>query len=375
MIPSLLLTIPDPDPLPLPAPGWLLWFLLMLTFLLHVLAMNLVLGGSILGGVTELQARKEGRPHHRALVGSLSKAMPVAVAAAVTLGVAPLLFVQVLYGRLFFSSSVIMAWPWLAVIPLLILAYYGVYRRAFKGEALGSRGPLVGWLAALIFMVIGFLYSNNMSMMLRPGALLSKYLEDDRGLRLNLDDPTLIPRYLHFLLGAVAVAGMYVVVHGLVRRAKAPDYAAWAIRHGSLWFAVATTANMAVGLWWLVALPRETMMRFMGGNGLATALLALGLLLSVGVLLHAVLAARSASPSRLALSAAVLLLVLLVVMILTRDQVRRGALEAAGFEPVAWVAPQWGPILLFALLLVGAIAAVAWMVRALVSEGGRTGEA
>jgi hypothetical protein len=106
-------------------------------------------------------------------------------------------------------------------------------------------------------------------------------------------------------------------------------------------------------------------MRFMGGNGFATVLLALGLLLSVGVLLHAVLAARSASPARLALSSAVLLVALLVVMILTRDQVRRGALEAAGFEPVAWVAPQWGPILLFALLLVGAIGAVAWMVRTL----------
>ena len=33
--------IPDPDPIPLPAPYWLLKFLLVLTFILHIIAMNL----------------------------------------------------------------------------------------------------------------------------------------------------------------------------------------------------------------------------------------------------------------------------------------------------------------------------------------------
>ena len=42
MIPA----IPQPDPLALPAPAWLLWALLMLTFFLHVIPMNLVLGGA-----------------------------------------------------------------------------------------------------------------------------------------------------------------------------------------------------------------------------------------------------------------------------------------------------------------------------------------
>ena len=40
--------IPLADPLPQPAPAWLLWALLQLTFFLHLLAMNVVLGGSIL---------------------------------------------------------------------------------------------------------------------------------------------------------------------------------------------------------------------------------------------------------------------------------------------------------------------------------------
>ena len=53
------------------------------------------------------------------------------VAATVTLGVAPLLFVQELFGRVFFTSSILMAWFWLAIIALLIPAYYGVYLYAF----------------------------------------------------------------------------------------------------------------------------------------------------------------------------------------------------------------------------------------------------
>ena len=64
------------------------------------------------------------------------------------------------------------------------------------------------------------------------------------------------------------------------------------------------------------------------------------------------------------------LLVTLVAMILNRDQVRAGALEAAGFEPNTWIAPQWGPILIFFVLLVAALGAVAWMVVALAKGKG-----
>ncbi len=373
MTPIPILTIPEPDPLPLPAPGWMLWFLLTLTFLLHVLPMNLVLGGSILGGISEALGRGGDRPHHRALVAWLGRSTPVAVAAAITLGVAPLLFVQVLYGRLFFTSSILMAWPWLLIVPLLILAYYGAYLRAFKGEKLGGAGPVVGWASVALFLIIGFLFSNNMSLMLRPDLFQSKYFQGAGGFHLNLGDPTLVPRYLHFVFGAVAVAAMAVVMHGIVRRRRDPDYASWSIRYGSIWFAAATVVNMTMGLWWLVALPRETMLRFMGGSTPATVIFILGVILALAVLLHMVLAAQSTRPRALVLSGAAILCLLLAAMVLTRDQVRRAALETAGFRPVAWVTAQWGPILLFALLLVAAIAAVIWMTAALARGRGEAG--
>ena len=367
MSPAAAATLPLPDPLPLPAPGWLLWFLLILTFFLHIGPMNLVLGGSFLSAVTRLKASGAGPEgsHRRELVRWLTTIMPVGVAATVTTGVAPLLFLQVLYGRLFFSSAVLMGWFWLSLVALLIFGYYGTYLVAYKGASLGPAAGIVAWVSTLIFLAIGFLQSNIMTLMLRPQLFLAKYHADPHGLNLNFDDPTLIPRYLHFVLGAIAVSGMIVAFYGLWKRSRDAAFGAWAIRYGSLWFAIPTAVNLIVGFVWLLLLPSETVRRFMGGNVFATAVFGLGVILAVGVLVMMLLAVQSAKPDSLVRGSLWCLILTLVTMVLMRDQVRRGALEAAGFQPVTWVEPQWAVILIFAVLLVAALATVAWMCIAL----------
>ena len=180
--------IPLADPLPLPAPVGLLWVLLQLTFTLHLVAMNVVLGGSILALHWRFSRRAEGAPHRAALVAFFARALPVAVAATVTLGVAPLLFVQVLYGRLFFTSSILMAWFWLAVIPLVILAYYGAYLLAFRGEASPGRSRALAAGVTALFAAVGFLYVSNVTRALRPGTFLDAYHASGRGVVLNLGD-------------------------------------------------------------------------------------------------------------------------------------------------------------------------------------------
>ena len=59
--------IPLADPLPQPAPAWLLWALLQLTFFAHLLAMNVVLGGSILA-LHWRASRRETDAAHRSAV-------------------------------------------------------------------------------------------------------------------------------------------------------------------------------------------------------------------------------------------------------------------------------------------------------------------
>lgn len=372
MTPSFVAAIPQPDPLPVPAPHWLLWFLLLLTFLLHLLPMNLLLGGSVLGALSKHLGGSAGREHHPRLSKFFSKALPVVTAGTITMGIAPLLLVQVLYGRVFFASSILMAWYWLAVVPLLCLGYYGTYLVAFKESRLGGALPVVSWGSTLIFVGIGFLFVNNMSLMIRPEVFLEKYQASAMGWHLNLDDPTLVPRFLHMLVGALAVSGMIVAIYGAIKQPSDEPYGRWLIKYGSLWFAIPTAVTIIFGLWWLIALPREVMLQFMGQDMLATVALALGILFALGALMMMVLAIQAADPRRLVRASAITLLITLVFMILMRDRVRAASLEMAGYEPVGWVEPQWGIIAVFLVLLVAAIATVIWMVIKLAKGEGAT---
>jgi hypothetical protein len=357
--------IPLADPLPLPAPVGLMWALLQLTFLLHLVAMNVVLGGSILALHWRFSRRAEGAPHRAALLAFFARALPVAVAATVTLGVAPLLFVQVLYGRLFFTSSILMAWFWLAVVPLVILAYYGAYLLASLGEAPGGRGRGVAGLVALLFAAVAFLQVSNATRALRPETFLGAYRADGRGLTLNLGDPTFWPRTLHVLVGAVAVAALGAALYGVLRRAREPQLAAWAIRRGTTVFGVATAANVFVGMLFLLAQPKSTLIRLVGGDAWAMALLALGIVLGIAAAGLALLALGAKRTVCVTWAQVGLLAATLVVMVLLRDQVRQIALRDAGFEHPGRVAAQWGPFAAFAVLLAAAVAAIGWMARAL----------
>lgn len=359
--------IPQPDPVPLPGPPWLFWGLLILTFFLHLIPMNLVLGGSLIGAIARARARRGDRPHEARLASLIVKALPALISVTVSLGVAALLFLQVLFGRVFFVSAVIMGWWWLGVIPLLILVYYAAYLMAFRERQMGGAGLLLAWLIAAVAGLIALIYGNNMTMMLRARELPAKYAAGGAGVQLNLGDPSLIPRHLHMFLGAVAVAGLGIAVLGVARLTREEAFGRWAVKYGGVVCAVATALNVFAGLWWLAALPRDVVMRFMGQDVAALIVLLLGIFLTFSGtgLLSMAGAATDRNPRTFVSAAAASLLGGIVMMILTRDTVRRASLDLAGFAPVTWVVPQWGPIAVFVVLLVAALASVVWMVRAL----------
>lgn len=355
MLTLLAAAIPSADPLPLPAPPWLLWALLTITFVLHLVAMNFVLGGSVIAAVSRIR----GGDDDLRLARWIGKLMPTMVATTITFGVAPLLFVQTLYGRLFFTSSVLMAWFWWAVVPVLIVAYYGTYLLAFRGDRLGRDATWIASFVALLFTGVAFVYTNNMTLMLRADRFLTMYLEDARGVHLNLSDPTLIPRFLHLFLGALAVAGLIVAVYGLAKRRADEAHGLWAVRRGAQWFIVTTTLNLVAGIWWLAALPRDILLRFM--SGAAAIWLTLGAVGGFVALLLMVLAAREPEPRRFVHGSVAATGLTLIAMILSRDEVRRGVLTKLAYQPAVWIEPQWGVISIFVVLLVAAAATTIWM--------------
>lgn len=351
--------IPQAEPLPLPAPVWLLWGLLLFTFLLHIVPMNFLIGGSLMAVISRIRAGK-GSESDRKLYDWLRKTLPVTVAAAVTFGVAPLLFVQTLYGRLLYSSSILIGWYWLAVIPLVILAYYGTYLLAFKGSSLDKRSMVVSGVTVVLFLVIAFIYTNNMTLMLRPGVFVEKYLQDGRGLHLNLDEPMLLPRYLHNVFSAIAVTGMIVALYGLFKRKTDPEFGRWAVRKGARWFGHVTILNMAFGVWFLFALPKEVIIGIMGPVGVVG--LMLGIVAGLVAVFLAMQAGSSERPGSKILGATAALVVSLVSMIVLRDQVRQIYLKAADYQLVRWIEADWLTIGIFVLLLLLAVGTVVWMV-------------
>jgi hypothetical protein len=350
--------IPQLEPLPLAAPVWLLWGLLMLTFVLHVVAMNLLVGGSMI--VAYARVRHAANVHARALVTSFVRIAPVLVAATVTFGVAPLLFLQVLYGRVFFVSSILMAWLWLGVVPAVIIIYYGAYVLSMRtGRA---TPPWLHIATAGLLAAVGFLYTTNMTLMLRADQFGALYAASGRGLHLNLGDPTLWPRWLHMMLGAIGVAGLAFAAFGVSRRSVQPDFARWACRFGAHVSVLATGLNVLTGLWWTFALPAPVLERFTAGG--VGALLAGGAMVGGAALVLLVMLARRQTIA-LAAGSAVAMLVTVVAMVFTRDAVRSAALDRVGFAPATWVVSQLVPIAAFFALLIAALATVGWMIYTL----------
>lgn len=67
--------IPNMDPNPLPAPYWVFKLLLVVTFVLHILAMNFMLGGGLVALLARWRAKNPGFGHR--VFFEVAKRMPV----------------------------------------------------------------------------------------------------------------------------------------------------------------------------------------------------------------------------------------------------------------------------------------------------------
>lgn len=346
--------IPATDALPVHW-GWF-QVLLTVTFVLHLLFMNAMLGGAIIAFVRGL--RGSGG---LAVSREASTKLPFAVAFAVNAGVAPLLFLQVLYGHFIYTSSILMARWWLSVIVLLIVAYYAVY--AWRGRFAGGaalRQTLIG-TAAVLLLFISLLFTANWTLAVSPERWPAYFARPDGSL-LDLSESTLWPRWLHMVCGSLAVAGLALA--GFAdRKARRTDNAAAAlVREGLRWFAWATLVQVALGSWWLLVLRPDVRRLFMGGSLPATALLAVGFVLTAAAV---VAAFRGRLKSTIGVT-----LALLLVMAVMREIVRAGYL-APYFRPADLaVRPEVSPLVFFLAVFALGAAAVAHMLR-LASRAGK----
>ena len=338
MDPTSLLPVPDV----LPAPWPIFEVLELLLFTIHILLINILLGST----VVFLFSRKGDQLDSTSFRDKVAGKLPTIFAFAVTIGVAPLLFVQVVYGHLFYSSSVLMAWWWIAIVPILILIYGSLYLRA-RSPKLATAGMVV---AVLGFLYVGLMYVNNFSMMQVPETWHA-FFANRGGTHLNLADATVLPRYLHFLAASVAVGGLF-----LAWLASRRDDSPTEVNRGLNLFAYATIGQILIGFWWLIALPREIMFHFMGERIVHTILLMLGILLAIGSLVTAL--RHKVRPTLIQF------LLLLVTMTILRALLR-GSYIGDFFRPGQMeLVPQYGVFALFLVVLLAGLGAIGWMLKA-----------
>ena len=339
--------IPTPDAIPV-AWGWF-QVLLLPTFFFHILLMNVMFGSAFIALVSHF--RSDGGAN--LCTAEISQKLPFTIAFAVNFGVAPFLFVQVLYGHFMYASSILMAFFWLSIVALLIGAYSLAYVYKYHYARLKRSRVVVAGLITALLLLIAFFFTNNLTLLQTPAAW-SRYFDQPGGLLLNLVDPTLWPRYLHFMVSAVAIGGLAIAVFFAYQHKKGADEARPWVEYGCRWFGYATLVNFAIGLWFLVALP-PGMLTF------ATTVGCLFLLTLAGGIVLAILAVRFSFSDRVvpALSCA---LGTLALMICARSLLRTMMLAPWFSVDQLPVVPAYLPFYLFLIFLAAGLLLIGWMV-------------
>jgi hypothetical protein len=339
--------IPTPDALQI---HWF-WLHLLLTFttFLHFIAMNIMLGTGFIAFATPFWRGSKALP----LNSHIAKTLPYSIAFTINLGIAPLLFLQVLYGQFLYTSSVLMAVYWLAIIGLLIVSYYVAYLYRLINDKSGL-GRLYISAALLLLLFVAFLFCNNVSIMQMP-EVWHQYFSDRTGSLLNFTDPALIPRYLHFIASAVAFGGLGIALYFEIRKRRgATDSEEW-IKLGCNWFMVATIINFGFGFWFLGALP-EAAYNPATLNGKIFVLLIAG---SIATIIPSVALAQAAR----IIPATIWALLSILLMTLARDSLRLTYLKSyLNFSDMPYV-PQYSPFIVFLLAFIGSIYLVVWMLK------------
>lgn len=360
--------VPAPPPIPVPGPPALFHVLWIATFVVHMLFVNLVLGGSTLGTLA-LAFGPKGLG--RKVASFFTEVNGWAVSLAVTFGIAPLLFLQVLYGRFFYAATVLVAWGWLGMLVLLMAGYYLTYVAKYRFRAgKGAAAPLA--LSALLFLAVAATQVAVHLLTVQPqrwGAVSAAPWS-------ALADPSFLPRWLHFVLSGVTLAALLLGWKAVrkdpaeAERAEAEATARWGIKVTL----VVTVFQLLDGFWLLGSLPAPVVKAFMTGGATTLVPLTLGIVAGLGILVVLAGVTDPVAQRKKVRHALELLLGAILVMVVTRHQVRDLYLAAARAGEKVDVAPQWGAFGFFLACFVVCLGLTVWIVVKAVKDRPAPGE-
>jgi len=321
----------------------------------------MLLGGLLLAVLLSLFG---GNSCARVTARALARRLTVVMTYVINLGVPPLLFAQVLYGRALYTSSVLIGLYWISIVALLMATYWLLYRFSARLEA-GKSAWWVGLIAWLLAGSIARLLSTNMTLMLRPEVWRDMYSASGAGAFLPTGDPTLTPRWLLMLAGGLFIGGLWLVyLSG--RGTFTAEEKRFAAGLGGKIAVLFGAAYLAAGIWAASVQPAAVkaglathpLYKFAGFAGYGWLALVV-----VAILLGAAAGFSRIAAGWLGWAGALAALLVEITFTVYRDGVRDLTLLSKGYD--VWdraVATNWGVVGLFLLLFVGGLGVIGWLI-------------
>jgi cytochrome c len=204
--------VPHDIPLPLPAPRELIVGVLIAMFLVHILFVNLMLGGTILTAFFQGRSILKGSNDDDILAYEIAKTITVNKSMAVVMGVAPLLAINVIYTVYFYTANALTGYVWIGIVPTAITAFLLLYLHKYTWhtdfmQAHRKLHHSIVLLALALLFCIPFVFLTNINLMLFP----DKWAQVQGFFSAMFINNNVIPRFLHFFNASLAVTGLFMV--------------------------------------------------------------------------------------------------------------------------------------------------------------------
>lgn len=248
------------DPAGVPSHPILFLVLGVLTWALHIAAVQVMLGASVLTLIGALKL--DG--YWRRLAAAMLATAKIAVSVAIVLGVAPLLFVQVIYDPFWYTANVLSARWVIAFIVILIGGYIAMYAFYYRNPALTEQPTRGAWhllISLALMLLVGWIMHVLSYQMLLPEQWMQWYAPDGH---IDPSGQSLhgysLPRFAFFILLSVAVIGAWLFAYRRYLMAR-PDrddgYLAWLLPLAHRLMLVGGVLAVASGALWLMTLPEK----------------------------------------------------------------------------------------------------------------------
>ena len=132
-------------------------FFFFLTFLVHILVVNVLIGGLPVLLLTDWLAARTEHTAYRVLGNVLSRVLPFFLIGGILLGIGTFLLSHVRYGPSIYGAGIAIGRVWIVLVPVLIALYWGLH--IFKDDriALKQNSTLRNALGSGIMLSLFFI--------------------------------------------------------------------------------------------------------------------------------------------------------------------------------------------------------------------------